>query len=191
MTQMSRNELIARERKLAKYANMMDSMIRIPFTRKGVGLDALLSLVPVLGDAAGFILTLYTFRQARAMGLPAKKLTPALRLAVLDAFVGSVPVIGTLFDIFIKPSRRTLELVRDHLAENEGITDTSHIEHPFLHEKLSEKQKKSKFWRNPVAAWAWLHMSDILLVVFIGLVILLAYGGFQLLLAIIDMARTA
>lgn len=191
MSKMSHDELIARERKLAKYANMMDNMIRIPFTRKGVGLDALLSLVPVLGDAAGLLMTMYTFHQARKMGLPTQKLMPAIRLAILDAFVGSVPVIGTLFDIFIKPSRKTLELVREHLAEHRGITDTTHIEHPFLHEKLSEKQKQNKFWRNPIAAWIWLHLSDILLVGFIALVILLAYGGFQLLLAIIDMAKTA
>lgn len=183
-------ELIKQERKLAKYANLMDSIIRIPFTNKGIGLDALLSLVPVLGDAAGFILTLYTFRQARQMGLPAGKLTPAFRLAILDALIGSVPVIGTFFDIFIKPSRRTLDIVRAHLAEQHGITDTSHIDHPILHEKLAAKQKHSAFWRNPVVAWLWLHLSDIVLIIFIGFIVLLAYAGFQFLLTLIDMAKT-
>ena len=49
---LTRQEVIRLERDLAKFANMMDSVVRIPFTRQGVGADAALSAIPVAGDAA-------------------------------------------------------------------------------------------------------------------------------------------
>ena len=39
--------------------------------------------------------------------------------------------------------------------------------HPFLHERLERKQQTSKFWRNPIVAWIWLHIPDLL-----GLIVL-------------------
>lgn len=48
-----RQEIIRRERELAKYANTMDSLFCIPFTKQGIGIDAILSLIPFVGDIAG------------------------------------------------------------------------------------------------------------------------------------------
>lgn len=57
---LSQQEVIRLERDLAKFANMMDSVVRIPFTKQGVGADAALSTIPVAGDIAGFVLTCYS-----------------------------------------------------------------------------------------------------------------------------------
>lgn len=51
---LTEHEVIKLERDLAKFANMMDSVVRIPFTKQGVGADAALSTIPFAGDAAGF-----------------------------------------------------------------------------------------------------------------------------------------
>ena len=56
---LSQQEVIRLERDLAKFANMMDSVVRIPFTKQGVGADAALGTVPVAGYVAGFALTCY------------------------------------------------------------------------------------------------------------------------------------
>ena len=56
---LSKQQAIAVERDLAKFANTMDSLVRIPFTKQGVGADAALSTIPFAGDIAGFILSLY------------------------------------------------------------------------------------------------------------------------------------
>ena len=50
-----RQEIIRRERHLAKYANTMDCLFCIPFTKQGVGLDAILSLIPFIGGFLCFI----------------------------------------------------------------------------------------------------------------------------------------
>lgn len=81
---------------------MMDSVVRIPFTKQGVGADAALSTIPVAGDIAGFVLTSYAIYKARQIGVSNEKLKPVLKMAVMDAVVGFIPVAGTIFDIFIR-----------------------------------------------------------------------------------------
>lgn len=164
---LTRQQVIEMERSLAKFANTMDSFVRIPFTKQGVGADAALSTLPIAGDVAGLLLTSYAFLLGRKLGVPAKKLTPAVRLALIDLVVGVVPVAGTVMDIFLRPSRKTLEIVREHMQVEYGIQETAHIDRPFMHEALQKKQQQSKFWRNPVVAWLYLHVPDIL-----GLIVL-------------------
>ncbi|WP_410318307.1 DUF4112 domain-containing protein [Klebsiella pneumoniae] len=55
--------------------------------------------------------------KAKQIGVPQHKLTPVIKLAVVDAVVGFVPVAGTIFDIFIRPSRKALDVVHTHIRE--------------------------------------------------------------------------
>jgi len=168
---LTREQVVATERKLAKFANAMDSLVRVPFTKQGMGADAALSTIPLAGDLAGLALTSYAFVLGRQLGVPAHKMTPAVRLALIDMVVGIVPGIGTLLDIFIRPSRKTLGIVHEHLQQEYGITETMHMDRPFLHQSLENKQQQSRFWRNPVVAWLYLHIPDIL-----GLLVIVVIG---------------
>ena len=171
---LTREQVIATERKLAKFANTMDSLVRVPFTKQGMGADAALSTIPLAGDLAGLALTSYAFILGRQLGVPAHKMTPAVRLALIDMVVGIVPGIGTLLDIFIRPSRKTLGIVHEHLHDEYGITETMHMDRPFLHQSLEDKQQQSRFgffWRTPIAAWLYLHIPDIL-----GLIVIVVVG---------------
>ena len=164
---LTQQEVLRLERDLAKFANMMDSVVRIPFTKQGVGADAALSTIPVAGDVAGFALTYYAIYKAKQIGVPQSKLNSVMKLAMMDAVIGFIPVIGTVFDIFIRPSRRALTVVHEHIRAEYQIQSDSHVVHPFLHERLERKQQTSKFWRNPIVAWIWLHIPDLL-----GLIVL-------------------
>lgn len=164
---LTEHEVIKLERDLAKFANMMDSVVRIPFTKQGVGADAALSTIPFAGDAAGFALTCYAIYKARQIGVPQHKLNPVIKLAAIDAVVGFVPVIGTVFDVFIRPSRKALDIVHEHIREEYQIQSQSHVVHPYLHERLEQKQQHSAFWRNPIVSWIWLHLPDLIGIVFI------------------------
>lgn len=165
---LTRDQVIEMERGLAKFANTMDSFVRVPFTKQGIGADAALSTIPVAGDVAGLLLTGYAFVLGRKLGVPMRQLSPAVRLALIDLVVGVVPVAGTVMDVFLRPSRKTLEIVRNHLQLEYGINETAHIDRPFMHESLQKKQQQSKIWRNPVLAWIYLHVPDIL-----GLIVLI------------------
>ncbi|MEQ1104445.1 DUF4112 domain-containing protein [Acinetobacter ursingii] len=164
---LTEHEVIKLERDLAKFANMMDSVVRIPFTKQGVGADAALSTIPFAGDAAGFALTCYAIYKAKQIGVPQHKLNPVIKLAAMDAVVGCIPVAGTLFDIFIRPSRKALDIVHEHIREEYQIQSQSHLIHPYLHEALERKQQQSAFWRNPVVSWIWLHLPDLIGLIFL------------------------
>ncbi|GAA5011350.1 DUF4112 domain-containing protein [Acinetobacter puyangensis] len=168
---LTQQEVVAIERDLAKFANTMDSLVRIPFTKQGVGADAALSTIPFAGDIAGFVLTIYAFKKAREVGVPQSKLNGVIRLAVIDMLVGFIPVLGTVFDIFIRPSRKTLDIVHAHIRDHYAIQSDIHVVHPFLHEALQQKQQHSAFWRNPVVSWLWLRIPDLL-----GLIFIIALG---------------
>ena len=159
---LSQVEVVRLERDLAKFANMMDSVVRIPFTKQGVGADAALSTIPIAGDVAGFVLTCYAIYKAKQLGVPQHKLTPVIKLALVDAVVGFIPVVGTVFDIFIRPSRKALTVVHEHIQQEYQIRSDAHVVHPFLHEWLEQKQRNSVFWRRPVVVWMWLHIPDFL-----------------------------
>ena len=170
---LTRQQVIETERKLAKFANTMDSLVRIPFTKQGMGADAALSTIPLARDLAGLALTSYAFMLGRQLGVPAHKMTPAVKLALIDMVVGIVPGIGTILDIFIRPSRKTLGIVHEHLQDEYGITETMHMDRPFLHQSLEDKQRSrfGAFWRNPVVAWLYLHIPDML-----GLIVIVIIG---------------
>ena len=179
---MSQQEVGHLERDLAKFANMMDSVVRIPFTRQGVGADAALSTIPVAGDIAGFVLTCYAIYKAKQIGVPQAKLNGVMKLAVMDAVVGFIPVAGTIFDVFIRPSRKALDVVHTHIREEYQIQSDTHVVHPFLHENLERKQQQSAFWRNPVVAWIWIHIPDILGLLFLAIFAFAIWMGGSLLL---------
>ncbi|MDH0564520.1 DUF4112 domain-containing protein [Acinetobacter courvalinii] len=176
---LTQQQAIAVERDLAKFANTMDSLVRIPFTKQGVGADAALSTIPFAGDIAGFILTLYAFKKAREVGVPQHKLKGVVKLAIMDMLVGFVPIVGTVFDVFIRPSRKTLEIVHEHIREEYQVYSDIHVVHPFLHESLEQKQKTSAFWRNPVVSWIWLRIPDLLGIAVVMLLVLAVWAGFS------------
>ena len=174
---MSQQDVIRLERDLAKFANMMDSVVRIPFTKQGVGADAALGTVPVAGDVAGVALTCYAIYKAKQIGVPQTKLTPVIKLAVVDAVVGFVPIVGTVFDVFIRPSRKALDVVHTHIREEYQIHSEDHVVHPFLHESLEQKQKTSAFWRNPIVSWIWLRIPDLLGIAVLILLAVAVWAG--------------
>ena len=174
---LSQQEVVRLERDLAKFANMMDSVVRIPFTKQGIGADAALSTIPVAGDVAGFVLTCYAIYKARQIGVPQSKLNSVMKLAMVDAVVGFIPVLGTVFDIFIRPSRKALTIVHEHIREEYQIHSDSHVVHPFLHESLENKQQNSAFWRNPVVVWLWLHIPDLLGAIVLVLMLIAMWFG--------------
>jgi hypothetical protein len=175
---LTQQQAMAVERDLAKFANTMDSLVRIPFSKQGVGADAALSTVPFAGDIIGFILTLYAFQKSKQVGVPNHKLRGVVQLAVADMVVGFVPIVGTLFDIFIRPSRKALDIVHQHIRDEYQVNSDIHVVHPFLHESLEKKQQTSAFWRNPVVSWIWLRIPDILGILFvIAFITVMFLGG--------------
>jgi hypothetical protein len=99
-----------RER-LVWLAWLLDSSIPIPGTRLTIGLDALIGLVPVLGDAVGVLLSSYIVREAAALGAPRSILARMALNVALEGVVGMIPLAGDVFDAAWKANQRNVRLL--------------------------------------------------------------------------------
>lgn len=109
---------LRRLRRLSSISRLMDTAIGIPGTRIRFGADSVMGLVPVIGDGAGALVGLYIINEARRMGIPPEKLARMLGNVAMDSVVGSVPVLGDLFDLYFKSHRRNVDIILDHFGTN-------------------------------------------------------------------------
>lgn len=100
---------------LKRFANLLDEAFRIPVIGYRVGLEPLIGLVPIVGDFSGFILSGYLIVRAGRLGVPRALLGKMVFNALLDAAIGSIPVVGDVFDFFWKVNKRNLRLLERHL----------------------------------------------------------------------------
>jgi len=105
--------------RLRRLARVMDSAVTLPGTRVRFGLDPLIGLVPVLGDAVSVLVSLYTIQQARKLGVGNRVLAAMAVNVASDALLGAVPVLGDLFDFAFKANTRNLMLLEKYLAKGE------------------------------------------------------------------------
>ncbi|OLP54407.1 hypothetical protein BJF92_19410 [Rhizobium rhizosphaerae] len=103
-------------RRLSSIARLMDTAVGIPGTRVRFGADSVLGLVPILGDGAGALVGLYIVNEARRLGLPSEKLARMMGNLAMDSVVGSVPLLGDLFDVYFKSHRRNVQIILDHFG---------------------------------------------------------------------------
>ena len=118
------SEKAARVRSLAR---MLDSAIRIPGTGVTFGLDPVLGLFPGVGDLVGAVFSGYIVLTAARMGVPRSVLARMLLNLGTDTLVGSIPVLGDLFDVGFRANIRNSELLDKHLGEPEATRRSSRI----------------------------------------------------------------
>lgn len=99
-----------RER-LNRLAWLLDSSIPIPGTRFTVGLDAIIGLVPVVGDLIGVALSSYILHEARNMGVSKAVLMRMAFNVAVEGVVGIVPFAGDVFDAAYKANQRNVRLL--------------------------------------------------------------------------------
>jgi hypothetical protein len=115
-------ERLARARALTR---LLDSARRVPGTNVRFGLDAVLGVVPGLGDAAGAALAGYVVLLAARSGAPTSVVLRMLGNVAVDAAVGTVPLLGDLFDVAWKANTRNLALLDRYLARPAATRRTS------------------------------------------------------------------
>lgn len=102
--------------RLDRLAHLLDARFRIPGVGWRFGLDAILGLVPGLGDAAAFGPSVYLIYRGHKLGVPRAALARMAGNAALDFAVGSVPVLGSVFDVFFKANLRNIELLKREIG---------------------------------------------------------------------------
>ena len=113
MKTISKAEQQTRLSRLKGIASLMDAQYKIFNIR--FGLDSILGLFPWLGDILAGLISAYIIYEAYKIGVPNDMLRKMVANMVLDVFVGGVPVLGDIFDIFFKSNVRNLHMVEEYL----------------------------------------------------------------------------
>jgi hypothetical protein len=96
-------------------ATLLDTAVRLPGGVR-VGADAIIGLVPGIGDALTTVLAAYIVAEAHRLGLPRRKIVRMAANVAIDSLVGAVPIVGDIFDVAFKANIRNLAIIEEHLA---------------------------------------------------------------------------
>lgn len=106
-----------------KLAELLDSKFQIPNTNIRFGIDPILGLIPGAGDWLGGVISLYFLVLAAMKGGKGSVLGRMFINILLDILVGSIPILGELFDVYWKANLRNAKLLEE-LQENPEETTT-------------------------------------------------------------------
>jgi len=99
-------------------ARVLAKLLDAEFELAGIrfGLDALVGLVPVIGDTVALLTALYPLYLARKHSLPNRALARMLGNLAIDYIGGLLPILGDVFDIAFKANLRNLKVLEEYLA---------------------------------------------------------------------------
>jgi hypothetical protein len=97
-------------RRMHAVARLLDDGIELPVVGVRVGIDPILGLLPVAGDTATAVVGLYIVAESARLGVSSLTIARMLLNVLVDAAVGSIPVVGDLFDVAFRAHRRNLNL---------------------------------------------------------------------------------
>jgi Domain of unknown function (DUF4112) len=113
-------------------ARLMDSAFTLPGSNVRIGLDAIIGLVPVLGDLISQAIASYIIWEARRLGVSRWTVGRMIANSAIDTVVGFIPVVGDLFDVGYRANMKNLALLKSHLekpgmpARGPTIAGTAH-----------------------------------------------------------------
>lgn len=101
----------ARLDQMNNLAWLLDNSIRIPIINYRIGLDAIIGLIPGLGDVAGLLISSVIVIQAIRLGAPSATLLQMVLNIAIEALIGLVPMLGDVFDATFKSNIRNMRLL--------------------------------------------------------------------------------
>jgi hypothetical protein len=104
------------ERSLDQLSTLMDGLFRIPGTGWRIGLDAIVGLIPGVGDVATTAVSLYILAAGVRYRVPKVTLLRMAANVGVDYLLGAIPVVGDLFDAAWKSNQMNVELLRNRAS---------------------------------------------------------------------------
>jgi hypothetical protein len=106
---------------------LLERLFVIPGTKQSVGLDAILDLVPVVGDIAAAALGAYIVWEARNLGMSKWQITRMTGNVGLNWLLGLfsvVPVVGVIPTLLFRSNSKNLRIIKRHLDKHHAATAT-------------------------------------------------------------------
>lgn len=103
---------------------ILERSIVIPGLNRPIGLDAVVGLIPVIGDLITGAMGAYLIWEARNLGLPKWKIARMAGNVGVDTVLGFIPLVGDIFDFAFRSNSRNLKIVTRHLDRHHPATVT-------------------------------------------------------------------
>jgi len=116
------NDPASIRRRVEAMEHVLERSFVIPGINRPIGLDAIVGLVPVVGDFITMAMGAYIVWEARNLGLPKWKLLRMAGNVAFDTAIGAVPLAGDLFDFMFRSNTRNLKIIRKHLDKHHPAT---------------------------------------------------------------------
>lgn len=97
---------------------ILERSFTIPGINRPVGLDAIVGLVPVLGDIVTAAMGAYLIWEARNLGMPKWKIWRMIGNLGIDTALGAIPLAGDAFDFMFRSNTRNLRIIKRHLDKH-------------------------------------------------------------------------
>jgi Domain of unknown function (DUF4112) len=108
----------ARIERLDRLSRLLDTAILIPGTNIRFGADAVIGLVPGIGDAITTALSVWIVYEAHQLGVPRHLILRMIANVAIDGMVGAVPLAGDALDVLFRANRRNMRLLSEHLKRD-------------------------------------------------------------------------
>ena len=110
--------------RLQRLSRLMDSSIRLPGGYR-IGWDGVIGLIPGIGDLVGLGVSAWIVLGAARLGVSKATLARMAGNVALETVIGSVPLIGDLFDMAFKANMRNMRLLERHAGDPAAVTRRS------------------------------------------------------------------
>lgn len=100
-----------------RWAMRLDSQFRIPGTPIRFGWDAIVGLVPVLGDLTTTVMSLRLIALARQLGATRSMTLAMVGNVLADGLIGAIPLVGSVFDVLFRANERNLAILVEEIAQ--------------------------------------------------------------------------
>lgn len=111
-------------RRVEAVERLLEGLYVVPGINRRVGLDAILGLVPVVGDVLAGAMGMWLVWEARNLGMGRMALFGMTARVGFDTLLGMVPVVGDAADFFYRSNTRNLKRIRKHLDKHHPATVT-------------------------------------------------------------------
>jgi len=122
---MAISDIQSTRQRINRIAWLLDSSIPIPGLKFRIGIDALIGLVPGIGDLIGVVLSSYIVREAARAGVPGSVLARMVLNVAIEGVVGMIPLAGDVFDAAWKANQRNASLLNAYLDRPRKTTASS------------------------------------------------------------------
>lgn len=100
-------------------ADLLDDRFRLPGTSIRFGLDALIGLIPYLGDVVSFVLSGFLLMVMARRGASGALLVKMVGNILVDGAIGTIPFLGDLFDLRFRANKKNIHLLLEHYQEGQ------------------------------------------------------------------------